>query len=81
MVAVSLTTLGQIRTLLGGRYPTDRWATLPDSTPAIACFIDGQIPIGPASSASYDRALVAIVGSESELVEAGFSTEMPTALP
>lgn len=57
-----------------------------DSDPAWLCYIDGEIPKGPASGAvSFDRAILVVVGDQAYFIAAGYrqsmTIETPMAVP
>ena len=54
-----------------------QWGDVSDDHPAALCYIDGGIPKGAAGSASFDRAIVAVVDGDAELLVAGFASNLP----
>ncbi len=77
MVTAFETTLGSLRT----RFPlesTNRWESLPDTTIALLCYIDGAVPkSAPGRSASFDRVIAAVVNGDVELLQAGYASDLP----
>ena len=83
-----VTTVGAIRRLdEPQRVEPQRWPGLPDSHPAVLCYIDGQIPKGPPPPVSgtilpsFDRAVIAVVDGQSDLIMAGYRDNLPVVAP
>jgi copper(I)-binding protein len=83
-----VTTVGAIRGLdEPQRIEPQRWPGLPDSHPAVLCYIDGQIPKGPPPPISgtippsFDRAVIAVVDGQSDLIMAGYRDNLPVVAP
>ncbi len=83
-----ITTVGAIRSLdEPQRLEPQRWPDLPDGHPAALCYIDGQIPKGPPPPISgtippsFDRAVIAVVDGQSDLIMAGYRDNLPVVAP
>jgi copper(I)-binding protein len=83
-----VTTVGAIRRLdEPQQIEPQRWPGLPDSHPAVLCYIDGQIPKGPPPPISgtippsFDRAVIAVVDGQSDLIMAGYRDNLPVVAP
>jgi copper(I)-binding protein len=82
-----VTTVGAIRRLEPLHIEPQRWPGLPDSHPAVLCYIDGQIPKGPPPPISgtippsFDRAVTAVVDGQSDLIMAGYRDNLPVVAP
>lgn len=82
-----VTTVGSIRALDQLHIEPQRWPGIPDSHPAVLCYIDGQIPKGPPPPISgtippsFDRAVIAVVDGQSDLIMAGYRDNLPVVAP
>ena len=81
------TTVGAIRALEPRTRVPQRWPDLAPDHPAVLCYIDGEIgkgpPVGPNDEVpqAFNRAVVAIVDGDSELVVAGYQDQLPVRAP
>ena len=81
------TTVGAVRALEPRMGQPQRWPDLAPDHPAVLCYIDGEIPKGPPAGPNgeapkdYDRAVVAIVDGQSELIIAGYQDKLPVQAP
>jgi len=81
------TTVGRVRALEPRAGQPPRWPEHGADHPAVRCYIDGEIakapPPGPNGEVSkpFDRAVVAIVDGQSELVIAGYRDKLPVKAP
>ena len=82
-----VTTVGAIRAVPMLSIQSDRWPGLPDSHPAVLCYIDGQIPKGPPPQPlgtvppSFDRAVIAVIDGQPDLIMAGYRDNLPVVAP
>jgi hypothetical protein len=82
-----VTTVGAIRAVPMLSIQSDRWPGLPDSHPAVLCYIDGQIPKGPPPQPSgtvppsFDRAVIAVIDGQPDLIMAGYQDNVPLVAP
>jgi hypothetical protein len=82
-----VTTVGAIRALEAAGIESQWWRGLPDSHPAVLCYIDGQIPKGPPPPMSgtvppsFDRAVIAVIDGQPDLIMAGYRDNLPVVAP
>lgn len=81
------TTVAAIRALEPRQAVPQRWPDLAADHPAVLCYIDGEVakapPPGPDGEVRppFDRAVVAIVDGQSELIIAGYRDQLPVRAP
>lgn len=80
-VGAFTTTLGRVRRLGTFAAAPDRWDGLSDLTPTVVCYVDGAIPKAPPDGPPYDRAVVAVVNGEADLIIAGYRSQLPVEVP
>lgn len=87
VVASFITTVGSVRTLEPRLSVPVRWSDLAPGHPAVLCYIDGQIakapPLGPDGEIQvpFDRAVVAVVEGDAQLIVAGHRNRLPVEAP
>jgi hypothetical protein len=83
-----VTTAGAIRRLEPLHIEPELFTGLPDSHPAMLCYIDGQIPKAPPPPLtsgtippSFDRAVIAVIDGQSDFIIAGYRDNLPVVAP
>ncbi len=87
VVASFNTTIGAIRALEPRAGNPQLWPELAPDHPAVLCYIDGEIAKAPPPgsdgeiSRPFDRAAVAIVDGDRQLIIAGYRDQLPVRAP
>lgn len=87
MVGAFATTVGAVRALEPVGQAPARFPGIAADEAAVLCYIDATIPMAPPPGPDgeiqppFDRAVVAIVRGESEMVLAGYRTLLPVRAP
>lgn len=83
VVGSFITTVGAIRALESRPAVPARWPDLPPDHTAMLCYIDGQIAKAPPAGQDgevpepFDRIVVGVVDSDSEMILAGYRDQPP----
>jgi len=75
------TTVGAIRGLEPRDVEPARWPNLSDGHPAVLCYIDGQIAKSPPGGEPFDRAVIAVVDEQADMIAAGYRARLPIRAP
>lgn len=75
------TTVGAIRALEPRLAEPARWPGVSDGHAAVLCYVDGVIGKSPPGGDPFDRAVIAMVDRNAELIAAGYRDRLPIRAP